>query len=90
MKEFAVKMENIINKMTGKGPEAFFRFHIFLSAYMAIPAYNRGSAIEAVLFFTFWLVGHAKFFLKIGTKTPVAVMFETFPKPFSIFDETIS
>ena len=67
-------MEDIKNKMLCHRPEALPGDNIFLSANLAIPARYSGSAIQTVLFSTFWLVGHANFFLKIATKTRVKRM----------------
>jgi len=43
--------------------------YIFLAAMLAIGAFDNGSAIQTVFFLSVRLVGHVKFFLKIGTKT---------------------
>ena len=64
-------MENIVNEMFYEGEKRFLRFNIFLSAYMAKAAMHSSFAVEAVLFLTFRVVTHLKFFLKIGTKLPL-------------------
>jgi len=83
-------MENVVNEMPGKSPDVHLRYRILLSAHLAKPAGYRGSAIEAVLFLTFWLVGHVKFFLKIGTKTPLLILILALTKALYIFGQTIS
>jgi hypothetical protein len=76
-------MKNIINEVTGQAPERLPGFHVLLPACLAKTPCNKGSAVQAVLLLTFWLVGHAKFFLKIGTITAVHPMFLAITK--SIF-----
>src|SRR6476660_5718466 len=61
MEKSSVEMEYIVNKMTGKGPETFTCFYVFLAAVMAIPADNDRITVQAVLFFAFTLVGHVIF-----------------------------
>ena len=43
---------------------------VFLAATMTEPPLDFGTTIQAVLFFSFGLVAHAKNFLKIGTNAP--------------------
>jgi hypothetical protein len=64
MKKITVKMSDIIEKMSDEIPETFFGNDIFLPANMTKAAHYSGSAIEAVLLFTFRGVGHSKFLLK--------------------------
>lgn len=61
MKEFTIKMQDVINKMFGQAPKTLLGNDIGLAAVLAIIASYSRSAIEAVFLFTFWLVGHAKF-----------------------------
>ena len=64
-------MKNIINEVAGQSQEGLPGFHVLLSTGLAKTTRYKGSAVQAVLLLTFWLVGHAKFFLKIGTITAV-------------------
>jgi hypothetical protein len=85
MKELAVKMEDVENKVFCKRPKRLFCIDIFLPAGLAVMAGNDSTAVQTVFLFTFWLVGHAKFFLKIGTKTAVHRLFMPFTKTIIYF-----
>jgi hypothetical protein len=71
IKEGTIKMKDIIDKMAAERPEAKMGIDVFLAAGLAVSALYNGSAVQAIFFASFGLVGHAKFFLKIGTKTAV-------------------
>ena len=86
MKKIAVEMEDIIDEMFAHGPKTFSCFNILLATVLAITTGYNGSAVQTIPFLTLWMVGHAKFFLKIGTKTRVKILFSLSPKAFSIFD----
>ena len=59
-------MKNIKDEMLGQSSKTLMRYDIFLTTYMAIFTLNNGSAVQTILFSSFWLMRHAKFFLKIG------------------------
>ena len=59
-KKFAVEMSDIIKEMSEHVPESFFWLNILLAADMAKTPLNGRSAVKAVLFFSFWYVGHSK------------------------------
>ena len=61
IEEFPVEMKNIINKMFHHSPGGLVTRYVFLAAILAIPAGYQGSAVKAVFFKSFWLVGHANF-----------------------------
>ena len=42
-------------------PAGLVTRYVFLAAILAIPAGYQGSAVKAVFFKSFWLVGHANF-----------------------------
>ena len=67
-------MKKVENKMLDERAKALFGYDILLAANLAISACNYSSAVQTVLFNTFWLVGHANFFLKIALKTRVKRM----------------
>ena len=85
MKELTVKMKDIVNKMLCEPPDGLPGNNVLLAAFLAIAAGYRGSAVQAVFFSTFWLVGHAKFFLKIGTKNTVISTYSAFTKSIFYF-----
>jgi hypothetical protein len=68
IKKLTVKVGDVFYKMMQQLPERFFCFNVLLPANMTIPSKYDCSAVKAVFFFSFWLMRHAKFFLKIGTK----------------------
>jgi hypothetical protein len=78
-------MKDVIDKMANKGACRLLDNNVLLAAGLAITPSHYGSAVKAVLFLAFWLVGHAKFFLKIGTKKAVIILLMHSPNPFSIF-----
>lgn len=78
-------MEDVVNKMFDESPNGLFGDNVFLAAFLAITPGYRCSAIKAVLFNTFWLVGHANFFLKIGTKNAVRTIYGVFTKTIFYF-----
>jgi hypothetical protein len=45
MKELAIKVKDVKNKMPGKRPKAFFGFEVLLPANMAVAANYSSSAI---------------------------------------------
>ena len=67
VKKLSVKMKYIVNKMFDERTKALFGPDVLLAAYLAITTGDCSSAVQAVLFLSFWLVGQVKFFLKIGT-----------------------
>ncbi len=68
VEKLAIEMKNIKYKMLYQRPETLFADYIFLSANMAEAAIQLRAAVQADLLTSFWLVGHVKFFLKVGTK----------------------
>lgn len=61
-------MKYIIDKVLYQGYKVLFDYNVLLAADMAILALNYGSAVQAILFLTLWLVAQANFFLKIARK----------------------
>ena len=67
MKETAIEMRDIIKKMGHHMPECFFGDNILLTAILAIPTLDDGSAVQTILLFTLWNMRQPNFFLKIST-----------------------
>jgi hypothetical protein len=55
-------MKDVINKMGKQLPEGLVYHYIFLAAGLAIGPQHFGTAIQAIFFFSFRLVRHAKKF----------------------------
>lgn len=68
MKETTIEMRYIIKKMGEHMPKGLFWLYILLPAMLAKPALNNGSAVKAILLFSFRNMGHYNFFLKISRK----------------------
>lgn len=68
MKETAVKMSDIVKKMSEHVPERFLRHYILLPAVLAKAALYYRTAVQAILFCTLGNMRHRNFFLKISTK----------------------
>ena len=66
MEKAAVKMGNVIKKMSDHVPESFFRLNVFLAAFMAKTSYHSNTAIQAILLLSMGNMGHCNFFLKIS------------------------
>ena len=61
-------MKNVEDKVFRQRQEVLVSYNVFLTTVLAETALYNGSAVQAIFFFTFWLMGHANFFLKITTK----------------------
>jgi len=70
IEELAVEVKDVKYKMPEQRKERFLGFDIFLSAHMTVTTNHRCATIQAVFFFSFWLVRHKKIFLKIPTIYP--------------------
>lgn len=64
MKETAVKMGNIIKKVSNHMPECFFWHQVFLAAMVTKRTLYYRTAIQAVFFFSMGNMRHLKNFLK--------------------------
>ena len=75
MKKIAIKMGDVIKKMSNHVPESFFRHYILLAAYMAKTTHYSSAAIQAILLFSLGNMRHCNFFLKISTKNTSSLSF---------------